>query len=179
MLIRLLTGEDAAQYQPVWLRALKEHPEAFGRDYSEERHVGLEQVAAQLNADPAERAVFGLFTEGTLSGIATLHRYVGRKTRHRAIIGSMYVIPEARGQGGGRALMGAVLEYARAQRGLEALIIAVTVGNEAARQLYLSAGFVSTFVEEGYIKWLGCYYDIEWMRMNLSKTEANYDRVNK
>jgi RimJ/RimL family protein N-acetyltransferase len=179
MLIRLLTGEDAAQYQPVWLRALKEHPEAFGRDYSEERHVGLEQVAAQLNADPAERAVFGLFTEGTLSGIATLHRYVGRKTRHRAIIGSMYVIPEARGQGGGRALMGALLEYARAQRGLEALIIAVTVGNEAARQLYLSAGFVSTFVEEGYIKWLGCYYDIEWMRMNLSKTEANYDRVNK
>jgi RimJ/RimL family protein N-acetyltransferase len=65
--------------------------------------------------------------------------------------------------------MGAVLEYARAQRGLEALIIAVTVGNEPARQLYLSAGFVSTFVEEGYIKWEGRYYDIEWMRMGLGE----------
>jgi len=179
MLVRLLTAEDTAHYQPIWLRALKEHPEAFGRDYSEERRVGLEQVAAQLNANPAERAAFGLFCGEILSGVATLNRYPGRKTRHRAIIGSMYVIPEARGQGGGKALMGAVLEYARAQRGLEALIIAVTVGNGAARQLYLSAGFVSTFVEEGYIKWEGRYYDIEWMRMNLSRTDANHDTDNK
>jgi GNAT superfamily N-acetyltransferase len=170
MWVRRLTGEDADQYQPVWLRALKEHPEAFGRDYSDERHLGIEQVAAQLNTDPAERAVFGLFVEETMSGIATLHRYVGRKTRHRALIGSMYVIPEGRRQGGGRAMMAAVLEHAQSLRGLEALIIAVAVGNEAARQLYLSTGFVPTFVEEGYIKWEGRYYDIEWMRMELGET---------
>ncbi|MBX2997928.1 MAG: GNAT family N-acetyltransferase [Caldilineaceae bacterium] len=167
MFVRLLTGEDAAHYQPIWLRALQDHPEAFGRDYYDERHTTIEQVAAGLNVDPADKAVFGLFEENTLSGIATLHRYPGRKTRHRAIVGSMYVIPEARGQGGGRALMRAILDHARSQRGLERLIIAVTVGNEAARQLYLSAGFVPTFVEEGYIKWEGRYYDIEWMRMDL------------
>jgi RimJ/RimL family protein N-acetyltransferase len=167
MEVRLLTGEDAEQYQPIWLRALQEHPEAFGRDYSDERHAGIEQVAAQLNVDPADKAVFGLFIDNALSGIATLHRYPGRKTRHRAIVGSMYMIPEARGQGGGRALMGAILDHARAQRGLERLIIAVTVGNEAARQLYLRSGFVPTFVEEGYIKWEGRYYNIEWMRLDL------------
>jgi RimJ/RimL family protein N-acetyltransferase len=167
MSVRLLTGEDAAQFQSVWLRALQDHPEAFGRDYYDERHASNEQVAAQLNVDPADRAVFGVFTGDTLNGVAGWSRYPGRKTRHRAIVGSMYVVPEARGRGYGRALMDAILVHARSQRGLERLIIAVTVGNEAARQLYLAAGFVSTHVEEGYIKWDGRYYDIEWMRMDL------------
>lgn len=167
MSVRLLTGEDAPQFQSVWLRALQDHPEAFGRDYDDERHTAIEQVAAQLNVDPADKAVFGLFAEDRLQGIATLHRYPGRKTRHRAIVGSMYIVPAARGRGYGRALMTAILDHARSQRGLERLIIAVTVGNEAARQLYLRSGFVSTHVEEGYIKWGGRYYDIEWMRMDL------------
>ncbi len=167
MSVRLLTGEDAAQFQAVWLRALQDHPEAFGRDYYDERHMAIEQVAAQLNVDAADKAVFGFFDEDRLQGIATLHRYPGRKTRHRAIVGSMYVVPEARGRGYGRALMDAILDLARSQRGLERLIIAVTVGNDAARQLYLAAGFVPTYVEEGYIKWDGRYYDIEWMRMDL------------
>lgn len=167
MSVRLLTGEDAPQFQSVWLRALQDHPEAFGRDYDDERHTAIEQVAAQLNVDPADKAVFGLFAEDRLQGIATLHRYPGRKTRHRAIVGSMYIVPAARGRGYGRALMTAILDHARSQRGLERLIIAVTVGNEAARQLYIAAGFVPTFVEEGYIKWEGRYYDIEWMQMDL------------
>ncbi|MEZ4833373.1 MAG: hypothetical protein R2873_15555 [Caldilineaceae bacterium] len=51
---------------------------------------------------------------------------------------------------------------------MRCLFVAVTVGNEAACQLYLAAGFVSTHVEEGYIKWDGRYYDIEWMRLDLS-----------
>jgi RimJ/RimL family protein N-acetyltransferase len=167
MSVRLLTGEDAAQFQSVWLRALQDHPEAFGRDYYDERHASNEQVAAQLNVDPADKAVFGIFAEDQLQGIATMHRYPGRKTRHRAIVGSMYVVPEARGRGYGRALMDAILAHARSQRGLERLIIAVTVGNEAARQLYVAAGFVPTHVEEGYIKWDGRYYDIEWMTLQL------------
>ncbi len=167
MLVRLLTGEDAAQFQSVWLRALQDHPEAFGRDYYDERHAAIEQVAAQLTANPADRAVFGLFVDGLLVGIASLSRYPGRKTRHRAIVGSMYIVPEARGRGHGRALMTAILNHARSQRGLERLIIAVTVGNEAARRLYLATGFTPTFVEEGYIKWDGRYYDIEWMQMDL------------
>lgn len=167
MEIRRLAGADAASYQRIWLRALQEHPEAFGRDYSDERRVEIEQVAGQLDADPAERSVFGFFTEETLSGIASVQRYPGRKTRHRAIVGSMYVAPEQRGRGGGKALLAAILAHARTLAGLETLTIAVTVGNEAARQLYLSTGFTPVFVEEGYIKWNGRYYDIEWMRMAL------------
>jgi RimJ/RimL family protein N-acetyltransferase len=167
MSVRRLTGEDATPYQSVWLRALQEHPEAFGRDYADEQYTGIEQVAAQLDADPAERSVFGLWVDDTLSGIAAFHRYPGRKTRHRAIIGSMYVVPEQRGRGGGQALLAAILAHARALPGLEALIIAVTVGNETARRLYLSTGFVPTFVEQGYIKWNNRYFDIEWMRLEL------------
>jgi L-amino acid N-acyltransferase YncA len=47
---------------------------------------------------------------------------------------------EARGQGGGSLLLGALIENARA-RGIRALSLSVEDGNAAARSLYERAGF--------------------------------------
>ena len=48
MLIRSLTATDAARYQPLRLRALREHPEAFASAFEEEQQLSLETVAKRL-----------------------------------------------------------------------------------------------------------------------------------
>jgi GNAT superfamily N-acetyltransferase len=64
----------------------------------------------------------------------------------------MWVAPEARGCGAGRALCDACAAWA-AEHGFRALNLAVVVGNDAAQRVYAGAGFVpshtTTWVEDG------------------------------
>ncbi len=71
--------------------------------------------------------------------------------------------PEARNQGIGRALLDAVVTHARTVSGVEDVVLAVTVGNEHARRLYIAAGFKPYCIEPRYIKLEDQYFDIEWM----------------
>lgn len=158
--IRALTAADAAVYLPVRLRSLREHPEAFGASYEEEQDMPLDKVAAMLVPDSP---TFGAFVSGDLAGITTLWRYPRAKMRHRAMLAGMYVVPEARGQGIGRALMVTALDFARSCEGLEDVTLAVTVGNEVARRLYIEMGFTAYSRDPRYIKTGGRTYDIEWM----------------
>jgi RimJ/RimL family protein N-acetyltransferase len=163
---RLLTGADAVAFQELRLRSLRDHPEAFGASYEEEAAQPQEEVARQLDAAPHAYHV-GALEEGRLLGVVSLFRFARQKTRHKAVLGGMFVLPEARGRGVGRGLLGSLLALARGLEGLEDLTLAVTEGNEAARQLYLAAGFVPYGVEPRYIRVGGTYYAIEWMHMRL------------
>jgi ribosomal protein S18 acetylase RimI-like enzyme len=55
----------------------------------------------------------------------------------------MWVAPDARGTGAGKALVHAVVAWA-ADRGAERLTTSVTEGNAAAAALYAAAGFCDT-----------------------------------
>jgi GNAT superfamily N-acetyltransferase len=79
----------------------------------------------------------------------------------------MYVAPEARGQGAGHALLKAAIDQARTLNGVVEVFLAVTVGNPAARHLYLSAGFVPYAVEPRFLYVQGNYYDIEWLSLRF------------
>jgi ribosomal protein S18 acetylase RimI-like enzyme len=79
------------------------------------------------------------------------------------MLGAMYVAPEARGQQIGRALLDAALAHARSQSGIRQILLAVTVGNHAARHLYRAAGFVTWGIEPDYLCIGDQFYDIEWM----------------
>ena len=48
MNIRQLAAHDAPVYQPLRLRALREHPEAFGSSPEDEQPLPLEQVTRRL-----------------------------------------------------------------------------------------------------------------------------------
>ncbi|HEY0738812.1 MAG TPA: GNAT family N-acetyltransferase [Herpetosiphonaceae bacterium] len=165
---RQLTAGDAHDYQLLRLRALREHPEAFGTSLEEEQSLPLEQVASQLDDPMGKSAAFGTWLDDRLVAIVSLFRFPRPKTRHKAILGGMYVAPEARGKGIGKALLEQTLIYARTLDGLEDVTLAVTVGNTAARQLYLNAGFVPYGVEPRYIKLGNQYFDIEWMILHLT-----------
>ena len=91
MLIRSLTATDTALYQPLRLRALREHPEAFASAFEEEQQLSLETVAKRLQQSSAERYVLGAFEREELNGLLHLRRWEGLKIQHRASIGGMYV----------------------------------------------------------------------------------------
>jgi GNAT superfamily N-acetyltransferase len=55
----------------------------------------------------------------------------------------MWVAPEARGSGAGKALLGAVVAWAT-ERGGERLTTSATDGNSVAAGLYTAAGFADT-----------------------------------
>jgi ribosomal protein S18 acetylase RimI-like enzyme len=168
MEVRLLTADDARAFQALRLRALREHPDAFAASVEDAQQEPLVQVARQLRDGPPLDFALGAFAADTLVGHTHLARYPGAKLGHKARIGGMYVAPEVRGQGIGAALLDAAIAQAKALGGVEALTLAVTVGNTAARGLYRAAGFMPFGVEPRFIRVDEHYYDIEWMIKSLT-----------
>lgn len=149
--LRTITTADAAAYQALRLQALQEHPEAFGSDYADEATRSLAAVAERLQ-DLPERFVLGAWQDEELIGMVAFGQSLGKKVRHRGSIAGMYVAAEERGRGIGRALLDGLVARARPLPHLEEITLAVTVGNAAARGLYVAAGFVPAHVEKRYIK---------------------------
>ncbi len=164
--LRTITAADVAAYQAIRLRALQEHPEAFGSDYADECRRSLAEVAERIQ-DLPERFILGAWQDTNLIGIVAFGQAPGQKVRHRGSIGGMYIAPAARGRGIGRTLIDALVQRARPLPYLEEITLAVTVGNAAARALYVAAGFVPAHVEKRYIKLADRYYDIEWMTLRF------------
>ncbi|MDQ3588856.1 MAG: GNAT family N-acetyltransferase, partial [Actinomycetota bacterium] len=87
MNIRQLAAHDAPVYQPLRLRALREHPEAFGSSPEDEQPLPLEQVARRLEDTSGNSVSFGAWLDGQLVGIVSLYRSPRPKTRHKALLG--------------------------------------------------------------------------------------------
>jgi len=166
MEIRQLSAEDAAVYQALRLFGLEESPSAFGASYSEEVDRPLEVVADRLRDE--RNYVVGAFAgDGRLVGIATLRREEREKLRHKAHVFGMFVLPQQRGQGAGRALLERLIERAR-EWGVRQLDLGVTASNEAAVGLYQSCGFERYGLERDAFKVGGEFYDVAYMALRLA-----------
>jgi ribosomal protein S18 acetylase RimI-like enzyme len=164
--IRTLAEGDAAAYFALRLRALTEEPEAFGSTADEFAETPLADIAARLR--PSADAFFLGAWAAALVGCVRFVREEGRKDRHKAFISGMYVAPEARGQGTGRALLHETLARAVAMPGLEQLHLTVVTVNVAARALYRSFGFISYGIEPRTLKLDDGRYldeDLMWLRL--------------
>jgi ribosomal protein S18 acetylase RimI-like enzyme len=162
-IVRGLTGNDATAFRAIRLRALKDHPEAFASAYEDEKDIPLEQTRERLSQPTTERFILGAFVQNELIGMIGGYRDSLRKSKHRAHIGGMYVAPEARGRGIGRLLLIEAIARLRAMDGVEDILLAVTVGNDTARVLYMSTGFETVYIEPRFFKIDGRYYDLDWM----------------
>ena len=170
MLIRALTPRDAAAFRALRVRALREHPEAFGRTPEEVDPV--EAIAERFRRDAESDLdfVLGAFDGDTLVGMAGCHRESAVKHRHVAYIWGVYVAPERRRTGLGRRLFVATVDRARAWPGLEALWLDVTTVNEGARALYAACGFRSAGTKPRSLKVGDRYYDEELMICDLTRS---------
>lgn len=96
---------------------------------------------------------------GQIVGIAGLHS-VGPSPRvaHARSLG-IWVLPEAQGQGVGRRLMEALIDYAENWLGVRRLELTVNVDNAPALALYKRCGFEVEGTHRGYAFRDGQYVD--------------------
>ena len=79
----------------------------------------------------------------------------------------MYVAPEARGHGLGRALLRDAIRRVREIQGVEHVLLGVMITQTAARNLYKSLGFAVYGREARALCVDGQYYDEEFMQLDL------------
>jgi RimJ/RimL family protein N-acetyltransferase len=158
MLVRRLVSQDAPEYRVLRLAALRESPASFGSSYEEERDRPLGDFAA-LIGDPGERAFFGAFSDAQLVGSVGFGRESSLKERHKGFIRGMYVVPGARGQGIGRALLARAIDFAEMLPNLQQITLAVNANNLPAIRLYRAAGFRQYGLEPRALLVDGTYHD--------------------
>jgi ribosomal protein S18 acetylase RimI-like enzyme len=151
--VQRLFSADAAGYREIRLEALRLAPEAFSSTLAGESGEPLSWFAARLESS----VVFGAFVDGDLLGIAGFFVREGRKEVHKGVLWGMYVRPDARRTGIGRRLVERVLDHASGQ--VELIQVSVVGGNEPARRLYSSFGFVEYGIGKNALKEEGRYWD--------------------
>ena len=144
MRVEKLRESDWASFRELRLRSLLDSPDAFGSTYGEEssrtERAWRDWAAGRWRGGTA--AVFaGLVDDGAAVGTSTSAEYEAEPGV--AHVYAMWVAPDARGAGVGRALVDAVADWAR-DRGCDRLVLSVSESNQAARRFYEACGFGET-----------------------------------
>jgi GNAT superfamily N-acetyltransferase len=110
--------------------------------------------------------------EGKIVGDATLHQQLGGWKRHIGRV-SVLVLPEYRGRGLARALVGEIVSMAR-NLGMEKVEAEFIGGQEAAIKMFAMLGFSNLVRLEDYVKDMQAIsHDYVLMGVNL-KTDEEY-----
>jgi ribosomal protein S18 acetylase RimI-like enzyme len=164
--IRRLGPADAQAHRTIRLESLRLHPEAYSSSFEDEVGWPLTVFAERLAAPPPN-ATFGGFHGETLVGVVRLYVPAASKQRHRGHIVGVYVDAAHRRSGLAQNLMARVIAEAR-QYDLTAATLAVSVGNHAARALYVQLVFKPYGLDRRAMKLGDAYVDEELMVLDLN-----------
>jgi ribosomal protein S18 acetylase RimI-like enzyme len=169
MLVRALEHSEAELFHELRLRGLREDPGPFAATYEEDAALSLEAVRNRFPVE-ADRFVLGAFDDSDrLVGVVGFSREQRSKLRHWGVVWGMYVAPEARGCGTGRALMSELVARCRRLEGLEQIVLEVNTDAEPARRLYASLGFEVYGARREAMKSGDEYFDVELMVLRFAE----------
>ena len=151
--IRHLKAANGAEYQALFLEALRSVPAAFAADYDDESARSSEQIAERFRRE----AIFGGFVSGRLHGIVTFLQQIPPKRRHVGMIWNMYVSDEQRGTGLADMLFKHVLDAASLK--VDQVELYVAIDNPRGRKFYRKFGFESYGVMPRALRVQGEDYD--------------------
>lgn len=166
--VRILTVADAAALVALRRRALEDTPLAFASSL-EDDGAFTEAFQREALSDLARQIALGAFEGDALVGMAVAVRPSKLKRRHVADIFAMYVAPEARGRGAGRALLRAAIAAARGWEGVSKVMLSVSSSQPAAHQLYRSEGFREWGFEADALRWEGQRVDEHHLALDLGE----------
>jgi dihydropteroate synthase len=130
---------DWQRWREVRLRALADAPDAFGETLAH-AHTRDEASWRGMVAHDPSRVVLAAEDDGAIVGTAVVRLASDARL---ANLYAMWVAPEARSRGAGRALVEAAQRWARFA-GASSFALRVTVSNVAAYELYRRTGFVDS-----------------------------------
>jgi ribosomal protein S18 acetylase RimI-like enzyme len=133
-----LGAADWQTYRAIRLAMLKESPSAFGSTYDQAQSNDERVWRRRLRDNAVLLARVGRTPAGS-----AMYSVFGKTDPGDCALYGMWVDPRFRRAGVGRALIGAVIEQARAA-GRQRVVLDVVDDNYAARTLYERAGFVAT-----------------------------------
>jgi ribosomal protein S18 acetylase RimI-like enzyme len=166
MLIRRLIEADLDALWALRLRALGDNPEAFSSTYDAVIARGPQWLGHRLRDEASHFFYLGAF-HPALIGMVGFMREPGSKEEHKGTLISMYVAPEQRGQGVGKALVQELIARARLLAGLEQIHLTVNTTAQPAQALYRSQGFQVYGTARRALKSSGQYWDEDFMVLEL------------
>ena len=163
--LREVEAADLPAMHALRLRALRDHPDAFGA--SVEGYPDAEAYARRHLERVANGTVcLAVFdADGAPLGTASLVPRSGPKERHRGDIFAVYTAPEARGRGVATALLEALTVKARTL-GLRRIGIAATAHNPSLA-VYERLGFRRWGREPEALRVGDRYLDEVWLSLRL------------
>jgi GNAT superfamily N-acetyltransferase len=140
VVVRRIRSDEGSALRAIRLAALRDAPEAFGSNLAREEPLadGDWDERAHEGAEGEERAAFVAELDGRWVGLVGGFRPHAGSPRVELI--SMWTDPAERGRGIGRALVGAVVDHARAT-GAAQVDLWVMRDNPVALALYEACGF--------------------------------------
>jgi GNAT superfamily N-acetyltransferase len=138
--IRALTPEDRAAWEPLWQGYLTFYETVLSPETTDTTWTRFHDAEEPMFA-------LGAFRDGRLVGIThyLFHRS-GWSIHDSCYLQDLFVAPDARGHGIGRALIAAVVEKAR-EAGSERLYWHTHETNRTARGLYDKVAVLSGFIQ--------------------------------
>lgn len=146
--IERVAEESLGTFKVIRLQALAESPWAFGSTYAAESQLP-EAEWRDRAARCTKEGYVGYFAMEEGEPVGIVRGTPDDEDPGVAWVESMWVAPSHRRCGVGELLIGEVIAWAEG-RGLKALLLDVTRGNEPALRLYEKLGFVKTGITKPY-----------------------------
>jgi RimJ/RimL family protein N-acetyltransferase len=172
-LFRRLTPDDAAEYVRLRRNMLAERPWAFCTTPEHDPLLDETHVRGLFTRDDVAVHAVDAWSGRRLLAVAGLSRMTHPMFRHRTRLWGVYVRPDSRGCGLGRAIVEETLRAAHHWEGIEFVDLGVSEDSRAALQLYSDLGFAVWGRQTAAVQFDGRNYDEIHMSRRITVDRAS------